>query len=37
MLEAINLTKAYDNLLVLDGVAFKIEKNQICGFTWTKW
>lgn len=31
MLEAINLTKAYDNLLVLDGASFKIDKNQICG------
>lgn len=26
MLEAIYLTKAYDNLLVLDGASFKVEK-----------
>ena len=31
MLEAIYLTKAYDNLLVLDGASFKVEKNQIVG------
>lgn len=31
MLEAINLTKAYDNVLVLDQVSFQIGKNQICG------
>ena len=31
MLEAINLTKAYDNLLVLDGATFKIDENQIVG------
>ena len=31
MLEAIYLTKAYDNLLVLDGASFKVAKNQIVG------
>ena len=31
MLEIMNLSKAYDNFLVLDNASFKIEKNQIVG------
>lgn len=31
MLEVQHLTKAYDNLLVLDNASFKIDKNQIVG------